>query len=297
MATVEATPAASSPGIRLPRLVTRLMSDPMAMAAGTLVLVLILIAVFGSLVWRVNPLTQDLENPISGPSVLHPLGTDQLGRDTVARMIFGARISLQAVAIALLTAVVVGLVPGLVAGYLGGPIDLLVTRLTDALISFPPLILAIAIVGAAGPGLRNAMVAIGLILAPRLIRVIRASVLTVREEAFVEASRVIGSGTTRILVRHIFPNVISQIIVQLSNMAAFALLAEAGLSFLGLGVQAPDASWGSLLREAARYTSIAPGMFIPPGVAITLGVVALNLFGDGLRRSIGLTRTSRADLA
>jgi ABC-type dipeptide/oligopeptide/nickel transport system permease subunit len=164
---------------------------------------------------------------------------------------------------------------------------MIVSRCTDGLVSFPPLVLAIAIVGSFGAGLRNAMIAVGVVLSPLLIRVVRASVLVVKDEAFVEAARITGAGNTRILTRHIFPNVVSNVIVQLSNMAAFGLLAEAGLSFLGLGVQAPDASWGSLLREAARYASVAPTLFVPPGVVITLAVLSLNLFGDGLRQALG----------
>jgi ABC-type dipeptide/oligopeptide/nickel transport system permease subunit len=260
------------------------------MVCGAVVLALIAMGAIGPAVWPTSPLKQDLNNILAGPSAAHLLGTDPLGRDVVARMVFGARISLVAVAIALGTAVGIGLVPGLLAGYRGGWLDMTVTRLTDGVVSFPPLILAIAIIGAAGPSLRNAMIAIGIVLAPRLIRVMRASVLTVRDEAYVEAARVTGCSDARIVIRHIFPNVVSHLIVQLSNMAAFALLAEAGLSFIGLGVQPPDASWGSLLREATRYAAVAPWMFVPPGLVLTAGVLALNLFGDGLRRSIGMAR-------
>lgn len=268
-------------------MVRRLLADPLATASLAVVLFLLAVGIFVPLLGHLNPLAQDLDHRLAGPSAGHLLGTDPLGRDLLARLVYGARISQQAVAIALLTALVVGLVPGLLAGYLGGWVDVVVSRCTDGLVSFPPLILAIAIVGSFGAGLRNAMIAIGIVLSPLLIRVVRASVLVVRDEAFVEAARVTGASDTRILVRHIFPNVVSNVIVQLSNMAAFALLAEAGLSFLGLGVQAPDASWGSLLREAARYSSVAPALFIPPGVVITLAVLSLNLFGDGLRRAIG----------
>jgi peptide/nickel transport system permease protein len=276
--------------------IRRLLADRLTAASLSVVVLLLAIGLFMPFDSHINPLLQDLDQRLAGPTAGHLLGTDPLGRDLVARMVYGARISEEAVAIALLTALLVGLVPGLLAGYLGGWIDVVISRCTDGLVSFPPLVLAIAIVGSFGAGLRNAMIAVGIVLAPLLIRVVRASVLVVRDEAFVEAARVTGATNARILVRHIFPNVVSNVIVQLTNMAAFALLAEAGLSFLGLGVQAPDASWGSLLREAARYSSVAPALFIPPGVVITLAVLSLNLFGDGLRQAIGAPLRIEHDL-
>jgi ABC-type dipeptide/oligopeptide/nickel transport system permease subunit len=212
------------------------------------------------------------------------MGTDSLGRDLASRMLAGAHVTVNAIAIAVAVALGIGLLPGLAAGYLGGRVDLVIMRITDTLISFPPLILAIAIVGVTGPGLVHAMVAVGLITSPTMVRVVRSAVLTVRDEAYVEAARMMGCSHFWILRRHILPNVISTVIVMVNVLAAFSLLAEAGLSYIGLGVVPPQASWGSLLRDGARYISVAPWLITFPGIAITVTVLALNLFGDGFRR-------------
>jgi ABC-type dipeptide/oligopeptide/nickel transport system permease subunit len=160
-------------------------------------------------------------------------------------------------------------------------------RLTDALMSFPPLILAIAFVGVLGPSLTNAMFVIGVIFAPRFVRLVRGTVLSIREETFVEASRSIGTPTPRVILRHVLPNALSPLIVQISLTAAMAMLAEASLSFLGLGVQPPDASWGSMIERGFRYTATAPWLTVFPGLLIALTVLAFNILGDGLRDSLG----------
>jgi len=200
-------------------------------------------------------------------------------------MIAGTRITLAAVAIALGVACAVGLIPALVSGYLGGRVDGFIMRCTDFLISLPPLILAIAVIGAIGQGLRNTMIVVGLIMAPNLLRVIRSSVVNVRNEAYMDAARLIGCSHTRILRRHVLRNVLPTIIVMINLIAAQALLAEAGLSFIGLGVVPPQASWGALLKDGVPNLGTAPILIIAPGLAISLTVLSLNLVGDTLRRA------------
>lgn len=248
---------------------------------------LVLVAVFAPVVAPHDPLVQDLRNTLQGPSSEHWLGTDELGRDVLSRMIFGSRVSLLAAAQAVVLALALGVLPGLVAGYFGGLVDTAISRLTDTLMSFPPLLLAIAIVGVFGPNLRNAMIAVGIIFAPRFIRLTRASVLAVKEETFVEASRSIGTPTMRALRTRILPNALSPLVVQTSLSLGFAMLAEAGLSFLGLGVQPPDAPWGAMVGRAYRFLNQSPTLVIFPGVAIVLAVLAFNVLGDGLRDSVG----------
>jgi ABC-type dipeptide/oligopeptide/nickel transport system permease subunit len=191
--------------------------------------------------------------------------------------------AVQAVALAL----VLGVIPGLLAGFFGGWVDMVISRITDALMSFPPLLLAIAIVGVFGPNLRNAMIAVGVIFAPRFLRLTRSAVLSVKEETYIEASRSIGTSTAAVLRRHIVPNILSPLIVQVSLSLGFAMLAEASLSFLGLGVQPPEASWGAMVGRAYRFLNQAPTMVLFPGAAIALTVLSFNVLGDGLRDSFG----------
>ena len=235
-----------------------------------------------------DPAEQDLLAVLQSPGWGdHLLGTDHLGRDVLSRLMYSGRISLLAALEAVLVGVVLALPPGLVAGYVGGWVDGLIMRVADALMSFPPLLLAIAIVAVLGPGITKAMFAVGVIFAPRLARLVRATVLDVREETFIEASRSIGVSTPRILRRHVLPNVMPALLVQLSLLAGIAMLLEAGLSFLGLGVQPPDASWGTMLGEAFLVINETPWLSIFPGVAVALSVLAFNVVGDGLRDSIG----------
>jgi ABC-type dipeptide/oligopeptide/nickel transport system permease subunit len=253
-----------------------------------LLLLLTGIAVLAPLLAPADPDDQNLRNVLAGPGADgHLLGTDQFGRDMLSRMLVASRISLLAAVEAVGVAVVLGVPLGLVGAYLGGRFDRWVVRLADAFMSFPPLILAVAIVAARGPGLTNAMFAVGLVTAPRLLRLVRSTVLSVREETYIEAARSIGTPAGRIIRRHVLPNVLSPLLVQLSLVAAFAMLAEATLSFLGLGVVPPQASWGSMLQEGARFVSLAPHLVIFPGIAIALTVLAFNVLGDGLRDSLG----------
>lgn len=248
---------------------------------------LILVAVLAPWLTPHDPSAQSLRAVLERPSGAHWFGTDELGRDVFSRLISATRISMIAAGQATLVAMSLGVLPGLVSGYRGGLVDTLIMRVTDAVMSFPPLILAIAIVGVLGPSLTNAMLAVGVVFAPRFVRVVRGAALSVSGETYVEASQSIGTPTTRIVRRHVLPNVLSPLVVQASLTAGFAMLAEASLSFLGLGVQPPDASWGAMLGRAFRFYDQAPWLVIFPGVAIVLAVLAFNVFGDALRDSIG----------
>jgi peptide/nickel transport system permease protein len=260
---------------------------PALLALGWLVLV-VLAALAAPLLATHPPLEQDLGGVLQRPGQGgHLLGTDDLGRDVYTRALYAGRISLVAAAQAVVVAVALGVLPGLIAGYAGRRVDAVIMRITDGVMSFPPLILAIAFVGVLGPSLTNAMFVIGVIFAPRFVRLVRGSVLSVRQETFIEASRSIGTPTHRVIRRHVVPNVLSPLIVQISLAAAMAMLAEASLSFLGLGVQPPDASWGSMIERGFRYTAAAPWLTVFPGFLIALTVLAFNVLGDGLRDSLG----------
>ncbi|MDF1604664.1 ABC transporter permease [Nocardioides sp. YIM 152315] len=238
-----------------------------------------------------DPLAQDLQArrlPPGSPD--HLLGTDTLGRDTLSRLIFGARVAAQAAITSVTVGLVVGVVPALVAGLLKGWWDAVFSRAADALLSFPPLLLALAIVGVMGPNLTNAMLAIGIVFVPRFYRIVRAATLSVREETYIEASRSIGTPTHWLLRRHVLPNVLAPLAVQISIAFGFAILAEASLSFLGLGVQAPDPSWGSMLSEGRAAWFYTPWPLIVPATTIVLCVLACNVTGDGLADSVGRER-------
>lgn len=265
----------------------RFLRQKVAVAAAIIVLLMVVIAVFAPWIAPYDPLEQNLRNTLQGPSWSHWLGTDETGRDVMSRMIYGSRVSMLAAVQAVALAIALGVPPGLIAGFFGGWVDTIISRITDTVMSFPPLLLAIAIVGVFGPNLRNAMIAVGVIFAPRFLRLTRSSVLAVKEETFVEASRSIGTPTMRILRTRILPNVMSPLLVQTSLSLGFAMLAEAGLSFLGLGVQPPQASWGSMVGRAYRFLNQSPTLVIFPGLAIVIAVLAFNLLGDGLRDSIG----------
>ena len=279
--------------VNLRQLVTlgRISTDRVTLAAGIYLVAWLAIALFGPTLSGLDPDEQRLSTLVQPPSGDHLLGTDALGRDLWARILAGAGVSLSAVSVGVGVALVVGLIPGLVAGYLGGRTDFLIMRTTEILISFPTLILAIAIIGVTGPGLQNAMIAIGLVLSPSLIRVVRSSVLSVREETYIESARLAGGSNVWILRKHVLPNVIATVIVMVNLLAAQVLLAEAGLSYIGLGLAPPAASWGSLLHDGTLYFRTSPWLIFFPGVAITLTVLALNLFGDGLRRASQRSRT------
>ena len=250
-------------------------------------------AVLAPLIAPYDPAAQSWTVVRKPPSWLHWFGTDEVGRDTLSRVIFGARASLLAGVISVAIAVGIGVPLGLAAGYLGGLIDALLSRLTDAMLACPYLILAIALAAFLGPSLGNAMIAIGIATTPIFLRLTRGQVMAVKVEDFVEAARMVGNPRWRIALVHILPNILPALAVQASLSIAAAIIAEASLSFLGLGQQPPDPSWGSMLNAAQRFLSNAPWLAIFPGVAIFLTVMSFNLLGDGLRDALDPRMSSR----
>jgi peptide/nickel transport system permease protein len=238
-----------------------------------------------------NPLVQDLDRRLQGPSQAHLLGTDDFGRDILSRIMYGARISLTIGFLSIGIAVAGGLVLGLVAGFYtagrwGRLIDIAIMRTSDILLAFPAVLLAIAIVTAFGPGLRNAMLAIAIIYLPRFIRIVRASILVEKEQTYVEAAQVLGMSHRRLLFRHLLPNIIPPVTVQATLGLAEAIIEAAALSFLGLGATPPTPEWGAMLSEGRSYLRLAPWVTFFPGMAIFLIVVSFNLLGDGLRDAL-----------
>lgn len=257
-------------------------------ALGGLFLVgfLAVLAVLAPIVAPLDPIAQDLDARLLPPSRQHWLGTDDLGRDLLSRMIYGGRVSLTVGIVSVSIALVAGTVLGLLAGFYAGWLDSVTMRTMDIMLAFPATLLAIFIVGIRGPGLNNAMLAIGVINIPIFARIVRGSVLRVRREEFVDAARALGAGQSRIIGRHIFPNTLAPIIVQTTLGIGAAILEAAGLSFLGLGAQAPTPEWGAMLTNTREFLRDAPWAATFPGIAILLAVVGFNLFGDGLRDAL-----------
>ncbi len=261
----------------------RMLQHRLGMFGFTIVVILIITAIFGPYLAPYDPNTIDFTVRFSEPTLAHPLGTDNFGRDTLSRIMHGSRVSLQVGIIAVGIAATVGSLLGLVAGYAGRIPDEIIMRAMDILFAFPAILLAIAILAALGRGVTNAMVAIGIVYIPIFARIARGAVLEVREEEFVEAARSVGATDVRILFRHILPNSLAPIIVETSLSLAFAILAEAALSFFGLGTQPPDPSWGRMLSEGRAYFRQSIWMGVFPGLAIMLTVMGFNFLGDGLR--------------
>ncbi|MCC7023954.1 MAG: ABC transporter permease [Thermomicrobiales bacterium] len=270
----------------LAKTIQRLKKNKGAIAGGIVLTLLVLMAIFAPVLAPKDPVKQEYSRVLKPPSRDAPLGTDQFGRDVLSRVILGARPSLQAAALAILIAASVGTVIGLVTGYLGGWIDLLMQRLIDIQLAFPGILFALAIVAVLGPGLRNAMIAVGISLVPAYARMVRGSVLSVRENAYIEAAQVMGAGTSRIVARHILPNVLAPIVVLSTVGVAWAILIGASLSFLGLGAQLPDPEWGLDLAQARDYLREAWWMSTFPGLAIMLTALSVNLLGEGLRDAL-----------
>lgn len=257
---------------------------PRVLISGGFVLALLVLALAAPLLVRDNPERTHPSDAYAPPSLSHPLGTDDLGRDVLGRVLYGARVSLAVGVIAVSIGLTCGVALGLLAGYRGGLADLLIMRGIDALLAFPGLLLAIAITSALGPNLRNAMIAIGIVAIPVYTRLTRGQVLQVRAREFVEAARASGANEWRVAVRHILPNILNPLIVQASLSIAFAILAEASLSFLGLGVQPPAPTWGSDINHARAYLSNGFWwMSMGPGIAILLTVLSFNFLGDSIR--------------
>lgn len=260
---------------------------PRIVIGGGLVLFLVVVALFAPLLAPFDPTKVDGAVALEPPSWTHPFGTDDVGRDVLSRVIFGARVSLSVGLIAVGIGAVIGISVGTVAGYVGGVFDLVAMRLIDALLAFPALLLAIAITAALGPDLRNAMIAIGVVAIPAFTRLSRGQVLTMRGREYVEAARTVGCSDRRIVLRHIFPNITNPLIVQATLAIAGAMLAEAALSFLGLGAQPPVPTWGADIYYSQRYLSnLKWWMSVGPGLGIFLAVFAFNFLGDALRDAL-----------
>lgn len=285
---VEPTAPLTTPRVRDQRwaLVKRALTArgaPFGMAVLALVL---LMAVVAPLIAPYDPLKQDLANILLPPSAAHLLGTDNLGRDIVARVVYGSRVSLIAGLASVAVAVVVGSLLGLAAGFAGGMVDNVVMRMVDAVLSFPGLVLALALGAVMGAGLLGVVIALGVVYTPTFARLMRGQVLSIREREFVHAARVIGAPSWRIVTRHVLPNVATPIVVQASLSIAFAILAEASLSFLGLGVPPPEPSWGGMINQGRGYLQQAPWIVFGPGAALFVTVLGLNFVGDAIRDAL-----------
>jgi peptide/nickel transport system permease protein len=268
------------------RALMRLVRRKGAMFGLAVIVLFVALAVFAPLVAPYDPTAQSWTSVRKAPSALHWFGTDDVGRDVLARIIFGARASLVAGCISVAIALAIGVPLGLAAGYIGGFLDALISRITDAMLAIPFLILAIALAAFLGPSLRNAMIAIGITTTPIFVRLTRGQVMAVKVEDYVEAARAVGNPPWRVAFVHILPNILPALMVQASLSIAAAIIAEAALSFLGLGQQPPAPSWGSMLNAAQRFLANAPWMAVWPGLAIFLTVMSFNLLGDGLRDAL-----------
>jgi peptide/nickel transport system permease protein len=269
----------------------RLVRRRAALIGLAVVVLFVALAVAAPIVAPYDPLATDWRAVRKPPSAHHLFGTDELGRDVLARVIWGARASLMAGLVSVSIALAVAVPLGLVAGYLGGLVDGLVMRIIDAMLAIPFLILAIALAAFLGPNLSNAMIAIGVVQTPIFTRLTRGQVLAVKHEDYIEAARAVGNPHRRILLRHILPNILAPIVVQATLAIAAAVIAEASLSFLGLGQQPPTPSWGSMLNTASHFLSQAPWMAMWPGLAIFSLVLSFNVLGDGLRDALDPRRS------
>jgi peptide/nickel transport system permease protein len=264
-------------------LARRFAQNRLALVGFIVFAVIVLLALLAPWVSPASPIKTDFTAYLQPPGPRHPMGTDELGRDVLSRIIFGSRASLEAGVISVALAIAAGLPLGIVAGFYGGRLGDLLMRLTDAMLSFPQLILALAVAAVLGPGLAKAMIAIAVVLMPVFMRLMRAQMLTEREREYVDAARALGAADRRIIWRHLLPNSLAPIVVQGSLNIAGAIITEATLSFLGLGTQPPTPSWGSMLNAAQQYLTQAPWLSFWPGVAIAVTVFAVNVAGDGLR--------------
>jgi peptide/nickel transport system permease protein len=278
---------------RLLSLARWLSRDLRAALSLSYLLLLALVTIFAAAIAPYSPLEQNAGDLLLPPSAAHLLGTDDLGRDVLSRLIWGAHNSLYATLLAVGVAVILGVPFGLVIGFVGGWLDTIGSRFIDALLSFPAIVLAIAVTGALGIGLTHAMLAVGIVFSPGLARLVRSQTLVVRGALYVDAARGFGAGPAYIIWRHIAPNAIQPVIVQVTLLLAVGLLAESTLSFLSLGVQPPAASWGGMLARAYNYMEIAPEQMYAPGFAILLTAMAFNALGESLRVALDPTMKGR----
>lgn len=263
--------------------------DIPAAIALVVLLAIIACAIFAPAIAPFDPTVQDYAKILMPPGPGHLLGTDDLGRDVWSRLIHGASASVYAAFLAVGVAAVLGIPVGLIAGYAGGLTDEVISRVIDTFLSFPAIVLAIAVTGVLGIGLTNAMISVGIVFAPQLARLARARTLVLKQELYVDAARCFGASPLRILARHILPNAIQPVLVQMTLLMAVALLAEASLSFLGLGMQPPDPSWGSMIARAYLYIQIAPEQMYAPGLAILVTALSINTLGESLREAMDPT--------
>ncbi|MGE8104489.1 ABC transporter permease [Allorhizobium sp. NPDC080224] len=288
MSTVMTVPAAT--GAQKRSFVSRVLAQRSAVIGLAIVLLFVVLAVFAPWIAPYDPVASDWLNVRKAPSAMHWMGTDDLGRDVLSRVVYGAQASLLAGLIAVSIAILAGLPLGLIAGYFGGWLDSVISRCTDALLACPFLVLAIALAAFLGASLQNAMIAIGISAMPIFIRLVRGQVLSIKNEDFVTAARGQGMRDGSIIISHILPNVVTPVVVQATITMAVAILAEASLAFLGLGQRPPAASWGSMLDVARQFMIDAPWMSIWPGLAIVVIVLGFNLLGDGLNDALNQSR-------
>ncbi|WP_420594210.1 ABC transporter permease [Deinococcus sp.] len=266
--------------------VQRFLRNRLALLGAVVFIVIVVTAILAPLLTPYNPVQAAFGEIRKAPSAAHWFGTDELGRDVLSRVLYSARVSLTASIASVALALVLGGGLGLISGYFRGRVDEVIMRLTDALLSLPFLVLAIALAAILGPSLQNAMLAIGIVSAPAFARIIRGEILAQREREYVAAAIAIGASDARVLFKYLVPNISGALIVQISLSIANAILAESSLSFLGLGIQPPTASWGAMLNAARPYLTDAPWMTAFPGLAIFLACLAFNLIGDGLREAL-----------
>lgn len=258
-------------------------ANPLNAFALVLLLLLLAVALFGGALAPYNPILPSYDYLLTAPSGAHPFGTDEIGRDVLSRVLAGAGVSLSVAAVVLISGVVVGTILGALAGLFGGVIDEVIMRVTDVFLAFPSFILAAAVSASIGPGLTTLMISLSIVWWPWYARLARGQVLQIRSLDFVEAARALGVGTSRLLLRHILPNAVAPILVQVSLDVGYAILAASGLSFLGLGVQAPTPEWGTMIADAQNHLQDAWWMAAFPGAALAVAVLTFNLLGDGLR--------------
>lgn len=285
MAAREAVAPSSRGGSRW-RWLRRLARSTPFVAGALIVAAMVVGSIAAPLISPYDPVRMSAADRFQGPSLEHPFGTDQLGRDVLARVLHGGRMSLPMGIAPIAVAAVAGLILGLLAGYAGGRLDLVIMRIADVWIAFPPILLAMAIVTVLGTGLVNIMIALGIAWVPYYVRMVRASVLEAKERVYVDAAQALGSRDLRIVVRHVLPNVLTPIMVMSSMGVANAILAGAALSFLGLGAQAPAPEWGTSLADARQFMRLAWWIGFFPGLAIALTVLGANLIGDGIRDAL-----------
>ncbi len=266
----------------------RFLRHRLALAGAVVITLIVLAALFAPLLAPHNPNHVEIMSAREGPSLTYLLGTDLVGRDVLSRLIYGARISLSVGLLAVGMYVIIGLILGCLAGYFGGWVDMVISRLVDAVLSFPVLMLILVIVGLLGPSIINIVLVLGLLGWPEVARIVRGQTLAVREELYVLSSEAVGAPSSRIILKDILPNIMSPVIVNATFGVARAILIEAGLSFLGMGVQPPTASWGNMLNDAQSLSILEtmPWIWVPPGLMIFIATISINFVGDGLRDAL-----------